>query len=473
MAPRSASGGATLTPVQYGQTQIDLRLPVRDPINTYIDDVVDVIGEQTELPDSPVGQWTLARRDRALHPDTTLADARIADGRPVELRLVEPTERYRPVIEDVVDAVAAAAAEGTRPFDAAAARTAGLVAHAVGGAGQAAGQWGAWAAAGYRWPVALVGMLLAVASLGALWSAHTRYRSYAAAAAWSVVWMAWATTVAQLVPVSERTGKPGLAHVVVAAVAVAGAAAVALWVTGRTAAASRAVIAAATVTAASVAVVVYGGAAVSSVAAGALAAGLIGLTTAPRLATMLARITLPRVPAPEEDIDVTTDITDAQMQLNAGRAQRAVQYTLGLTSAAVAVIAVSAAFVLDPASVHRWVQVAIVVATVVVLVLTGRTLSDRRVSWAMFAGAGVVAGVSVGRLLAGWPHGLAPAVVLLVAASALAVAVIAALVVMGRPVPETVSSAIAKVRLAALAVSFPLCVWSAGVFGAIRDLSFR
>ena len=128
MAPRAANAVAlSRVAVWYGDTQVDLAVPSRDPISRYIDDVVDTVGQQVDLPTGTPGQWTLARPDRPLKPETSLADARVDDGAILELRLVAPTERYRPVIEDVVDAVAAAAAANTRPFDAEAARTAGLV----------------------------------------------------------------------------------------------------------------------------------------------------------------------------------------------------------------------------------------------------------------------------------------------------------------------------------------------------------
>lgn len=459
--------------VWYGEGQIDLVLPARDPISGYIDDVVDVLGRQVDLPVGGAGQWTLARMDRPLKPETSLADARVEDGALLELRWVAPTERYRPVIEDVVDAVAVAAAQNTRPFDAEAARRAGLVGLAAGGAALCAGQWGAWAASGYRWFAAVAGIVLALAALGATWSAATRWRAGDVAVAWAVVWIAWASTVAQVVPVSVRTERPGLAHLVVAAVAIAAASMVALWITGAHLAAFSAVTATALMAAIAVGVVQYGGASVAAVAAGALALGLIGLSVAPRLATMLAQIRLPVVPAPGQDLDVAADLSDAEMEQIDVRSRRAVQLTLGLTAASVAMICVGAAFVLDPHSEHRWIQIGIVVATVIVLVLTGRMLPDRRVSYAMFAGAGVILAVSVGRLLIGWPDGITPVVVLLVAAALLAVAVLGALVVVGRTLPETVSAWIGRLRLAALAVALPLCAWATGLFGAIRDLPFR
>ena len=125
------------------------------------------------------GQWTLARPDRPLKPgDLTgrCPDRRRGDpGTPTR----RPTERYRPVIEDVVDAVAAAASANTRPFDAEAApHPPGWVGLAAGGTallrravGCVGGQWLplVWCAA--------AGILLALAALGALWSAATRWRA--------------------------------------------------------------------------------------------------------------------------------------------------------------------------------------------------------------------------------------------------------------------------------------------------------
>lgn len=474
MAPRAANAVAlSRVAVWYGDIQVDLALPSRDPISRYIDDVVDTLVQQVDLPTGTPGQWTLARLDRALKPETTLADARVDDGAILELRLVAPTERYRPVIEDVVDAVAAAASANTRPFDAEAARTAGLVGLAAGGAALCAGQWGAWAASGYRWVAAAAGIVLALASLGALWSAATRWRAPATAAAWSVVWIVWASCLAQVIPVSVRTGRPGLAHVVVAAVAIAAAALVAMWITGRHAAAYSAVVATALVAAVSVGVVQYGRVSAVAVAAGVLAFGLVGLSAAPRVATMLAQISLPRIPAPGQQVEAAADISDTEMALLQMRAARAVQLTLGFTAASVIVICVAAAFVIDPHSTHRWIQIGIVLATVIVLVLTGRMLPDRRLSYAMFGGAGVVLAVSAARLLIGWPHGAAPAVVLLVAAGLVAVSVFGALVVVRRSIPETVSNWIDRLRLIALAAAIPLCIWATGVFGAIRDISFR
>lgn len=408
--------------VWYGDTQVDLALPSRDPISRYIDDVVDTMGQQVDLPTGTRGSGRWPDWNRPLKPENSLADARVDDGAILELRLVAPTERYRPVIEDVVDAVAAAAAANTRPFDAEAARTAGP------GSGwrpvvrQCAGQWAAWAASGYRWFAAVAGILLGLASLGAMWSAASQWRAPAAAASWSVVWITWVSCLAQVIPVSNTPfGRPGLAHVVVAAVAMAAAALVALWITGRHAAAYSAVAAAALVAAVSVGVVQYSRVSAPAVAAGAVAFGLVGLFSSPRLATMRPKIALPRIPAPGQQVDNAADISDTEMKLLETRAARAVQLTLGLTAASVIVICVAAAFVIDPHSTHRWIQIGIVVATIIVLVLTGRMLPDRRLSYAMFVGAGVVLAISVARLLIGWPNGAAPTVVLLSATALLAV----------------------------------------------------
>ncbi|EUA17484.1 transcriptional regulator, Fis family domain protein [Mycobacterium xenopi 3993] len=54
--------------------------------------------------------------------------------------------------------------------------------------------------------------------------------------------------------------------------------------------------------------------------------------------------------------------------------------------AAVIVVTGAAVCVLDPHSYYRWLQIGIVACTVIILVLRGRTLSDRIQAYAMFTG---------------------------------------------------------------------------------------
>ncbi|WP_084020451.1 type VII secretion integral membrane protein EccD [Mycobacterium avium] len=473
MAATSSGIALSRVAIWYQDTQVDLALPTRAPISDYIDDVVDTFSDQVDVEARRSGQWTLARLDRPLQPNSSLADARVADGAVLELRVVASTERYRPVIEDVVDAVAAAAAEAATPFDTAAARRAGLAALVAGGLALCAAQWRLWAVNGYSWPATLGGVVVAVVALIGMWSAATRYRAGDAAAAWSVIWIAAVGCLAQVVPVSQRTGLPGLAHLLVAAVAVGAAALCALWITGAHPAAYSATTATAAAAALLSALLQYTSLAPSSVAAGTLALGLVGLSSVPRAALTLARISLPRLPAPGQEVEVSGDISDTEMESLRIRARRAVQLTSGLMVAAVIVVTGAAVCVLDPHSYYRWLQVGIVACTVIILVLRGRTLSDRIQAYAMFAGAGVITIAAAARLLIAWPTGQGPLIVVLVVAVLTAVLVLGAVVGAARPLPETLSDWVQRLELAALAVVIPLCVWVTGAFAAIREVTFR
>lgn len=51
MAPRTGNAaGLSRVAVWFGGTQIDLALPARDPIGDYIDEVVDALSQQVDLP---------------------------------------------------------------------------------------------------------------------------------------------------------------------------------------------------------------------------------------------------------------------------------------------------------------------------------------------------------------------------------------------------------------------------------------
>lgn len=94
----------------------DLVLPAAVPMETYIDDTVAVLSEVLE--DTPAdvlggfdftaqGVWAFARPGSPpLKLDQSLDDAGVVDGSLLTLVSVSRTERYRPLVEDVIDAIA-------------------------------------------------------------------------------------------------------------------------------------------------------------------------------------------------------------------------------------------------------------------------------------------------------------------------------------------------------------------------------
>ena len=94
----------------------DLVLPAAAPIETYIDETVSVLAELLEDTPKDVlagfdfsaqGVWAFARPGAPpLKADESLDDAGVVDGSLLTLVSVSRTERYRPLVEDVIDAIA-------------------------------------------------------------------------------------------------------------------------------------------------------------------------------------------------------------------------------------------------------------------------------------------------------------------------------------------------------------------------------
>lgn len=112
----AARPATTRVTILTGRRMTDLVLPAAVPMETYIDDTVAVLSEVLE--DTPAdvlggfdftaqGVWAFARPGSPpLKLDQSLDDAGVVDGSLVTLVSVSRTERYRPLVEDVIDAIA-------------------------------------------------------------------------------------------------------------------------------------------------------------------------------------------------------------------------------------------------------------------------------------------------------------------------------------------------------------------------------
>ena len=111
-----AKPATTRVTILTGRRMTDVVLPSAAPIETYIDETVAVLAEILEDTPSDIlagfdfsaqGAWTLARPGAPpLKPDQSLDDAVVVDGSLLTLVPVSRTERYRPLVEDVIDAIA-------------------------------------------------------------------------------------------------------------------------------------------------------------------------------------------------------------------------------------------------------------------------------------------------------------------------------------------------------------------------------
>ena len=287
----------------------DLVLPASAPIETYIDETVSVLADL--LDDTPAdvlagfdftaqGVWTFARPGAPpLRLNESLDDSGVVDGALLTLVTVSRTERYRPLVEDVIDAIAVL--DESPEFDRRALNrfvglTVPLAAVVITTMSMLA-----WSGTGrgYWWSVALgvFGLALLIASV----VAQNRYENLDMAESLLVAAVpVLAAGVALGVPLPRGVESLGAPQI-------AGAAAVILLLTLATRGGPRrraelASFLAVTATAVTGAAVAYGYGWQYWVPAGAIAFGLIIITNAAKLTVAVARIALPPIPAPGESV---------------------------------------------------------------------------------------------------------------------------------------------------------------------------
>ncbi len=176
----------TRVTILTGRRLTDLVLPASAPIETYVDETVAVLAELLE--DTPAdvlagfdfkaqGVWAFARPGAPpLKASESLDDAGVVDGALLTLVSVSRTERYRPLVEDVIDAIAVL--DESPEFDRTALnRFVGLAIPAVTlvitGASMRA-----WSDTGHSWWWAVALGVLGLGVLGGSVMARTRYRNF-------------------------------------------------------------------------------------------------------------------------------------------------------------------------------------------------------------------------------------------------------------------------------------------------------
>jgi type VII secretion integral membrane protein EccD len=383
----------------------------------------------------------------------------------------DPTPPSRQPIGGYIDDVSTVS-----PFDTVAARRAGLLGLVVGGLFLCAAQWQLWATNGLSMLWALLGVIGAIAALVGMWSAANRYHAPDAAMAWAVVWLGAVAATGQWISLSPRTNSPGLPHLAAAAVAVCAGALCALLITRGQLGVFSAVMSIAAVVALVAVVAQYTSLATSAIAAGVVVVELITLSAMPRAALELAQISLLPVSRVGRNFYATREFTDVALFSLQTRIRRAATLRSALTPVAGGILAVAAAWTLDPQSHYVPIEIGIVACTVLILVFRGRTMADRRQAYATCAAAAVTTFASAARLILAWPTGWRPLLVMSVVAIVLAVFVIATMVVPRRPMGPMllpIAQRLAQqIEAVAIVLVILLCVWVSGVFGLIRNVTF-
>jgi type VII secretion integral membrane protein EccD len=477
----------------------DLVLPAAAPVETYIDETVTVLGELLE--DTPAdvlagfdfkaqGEWAFARPGAPpLKAAESLDDAGVVDGALLTLVSVSRTERYRPLVEDVIDAIAVL--DESPEFDRTSLnRFVGLAIPVV-AAVVALLAVLSWSQTGHSWWWALALGLLGVGVLVGSGLARNRYHNVNTSESLLVAALAplaGATALAVPLPAGiEGLGAPN----------VAGAAAVVLLVVlatrggprKRAEVASFLAVAAVAVTAAATA---YGYGWQDWVPAGAIAFGMIVVTNAAKLTVAVARIALPPIPAPGETVAndelldpvstneasdeesptwqaIIASVPESAARLTE-RSHLAKQLLVGFLSAGALVLAAGAIAVVVQG--HFFIHSLIVAALVTTVCgFRSRLYAERWCAWALLAAAVVIPTGVVVRLSLWYPHSAWLVLGIYVAG------VIVALILVGATEGVRRVSPVTKRILelfdgAAIAAVIPLLLWIAGVYDVLRNIRF-
>lgn len=507
-APAAAPEAPSVTPgrpattrvtILTGRRMTDLVLPATAPIETYIDETVSVLAEVLDGTPADVlggidfkaqGVWAFARPGAPpLKSDESLDDAGVVDGALLTLVLVSRTERYRPLVEDVIDAIAVL--DESPRFDRAALHRFVAVVIPLVAAVVAAVALVAWPYSGRAWWWAIGLCVLGLGLLGGGVLARLRYGDVGLAESLllaSVAPLACGAALAVPLPRgTDRLGAPQLAAAgfVVLLIAVAGRG----GPRRRAELASFAAVTALGVTAAAIA---YGYGWQYWVPPGAIAFGLVVVTNAAKLTVAVARIALPPIPAPGETVSneelldpvATPELDDQETstwqailasvpesaQRLQDRSDLAKQLLIGFVAAGALVLAAGAITVVVPG--HFFVHSLIVAGLVTVTCgFRSRLYAERWCAWALLAAAvAVPTGVTV-RLCLWYPQ-LAG----LLLAGYVAVATVV-LIVIGATRRVRRISPVTKRMLelldgAAIAATVPMLLWIASVYDLLRNLRF-
>lgn len=477
----------------------DLVLPASATIETYIDETVSVLADLLE--DTPAdvlagfdfsaqGVWAFARPGAPpLKLDESLDDAGVVDGSLLTLASVSRTERYRPLVEDVIDAIAVL--DESPEFNRAALNRFVGVAIPVVALAVTVISLVSWTRSGHGWwwPVALglLGLGLLIGSM----AARNRYRHLDMAEsllAGAAPVLAGAVGLAVPLPRGvDSLGAPQLA----------GAAAVVLLLTLATRGGPRKRAELASFLA--VASIAVAGAAIAFgygwqywVPTGTIAFGLIIVTNAAKLTVAVARIALPPIPAPgetvanEELLDpvaypevaeeesatwqaIIASVPDSAARLSE-RSVLARKLLIGFLTAGAIVLASGAIAVVVQG--HFFVHSMIVAGLVTAICgFRSRLYAERWCAWALLAAVvAIPTGVMVRLCL--WYPDTAWLVLSIYAALA-----IVTLIIVGatREVPRV--SPVTKRILelldgASIAAVIPLLLWIASVYDVLRNLRF-
>ncbi|BBY74402.1 type VII secretion integral membrane protein EccD [Mycolicibacterium parafortuitum] len=488
----------TRVTVLTGRRMTDLVLPSAAPIESYVDETVAVLGEI--LTDTPAdvlggfdfraqGVWSFARPGAPpIKLTDSLDDAGVVDGSLLTVVSVSRTERYRPLVEDVIDAIAVL--DETPEFDRGALyRFIGLV-FPLAALLLTIVSILSWASTGHDWWWSAGLGVLGVGLLGGSVLAQRRFGNLDIAESLlgaSAVALVGAIVLA--VPLPE-----GVAFLGSPQIAGAGALVLLMVLATRGGPRRRAEVAAflaVSALALTMAAVAFGYGWHAWVPAGAIAFGLIVVTNAAKMTVAVARIALPPIPAPGETVTndelldpvATTDpseesetwqaiiasVPDSAARLTE-RSRLAKRLLIGFLTAGALVLAAGAIAIVVQG--HFFVHSMIVAGLVTVLCgFRSRLYADRWCAWALLAAAVVIPSGVMVRLCLWYPERAWLFLAIYTAVALVAVVIVGATNGVRRisPVSKRILELLDGATIAAV---IPLLLWIAGVYDVLRNLRF-
>lgn len=477
----------------------DLVLPAAVPMETYIDETVAVLADLLE--DTPAdilagfdfgaqGVWTFARPGSPpLKLDQSLDEAGVVDGSLLTLVSASRTERYRPLVEDVIDAIAVL--DESPEFDRRALErfiavaipvlTLPITAIAV---------WSWWATGrSLFWPLAIG--LVGIAVLVASFVAHRFYQNaHLSECLLLTAYPLIAAAAAIAVPLPR--GVTGLG-----APQLAGAATAVLLLTLLTRGGPRrrhelASLVVITIIAVIFTAIAYGYGYERWVPAGAIAFGLFIVTNAAKLTVAVARIALPPIPVPGETVDneelldpvaadqATSDETPTWQAIIASvpasaarlteRSKLAKQLLIGYVTAGTLILAAGAIAVLVQG--HFFIHSLVVAGIIAVICgFRSRLYAERWCAWALLAAAVIIpTGLTVKLTI--WYPAYAWMMLAIYVGGAVVALIIVGAMAQVRRVSPVMKRLIELIDGAMVASIIPLLLWITGVYDIVRNLRF-
>ncbi|WP_280246833.1 type VII secretion integral membrane protein EccD [Nocardia abscessus] len=456
-------------------TQVDMAIPVDVPVALVIPSVVDMVAQHSRSNDFDnegeryePAEWVLARIG---HPpfsnSLSLGEHGVRDG---ELLMLESASHTAPtpLFDDIMYNVAIADTDHYRSWTPRVARITGSVLAAV---TMIVGCLGLLLSPGSL-PIAVGGSIALVVAILLVVAAMVLSRMYGDTGT-ALVLGGCALPAAFSAGMLFVPDHYGWAHVLLGSV-LAGATAILAWrVTGVGLALF---IGVATLAAYAVPAALVGlltGQPERAIGAGAAALGLVGLSLAPRISMLLAKLPLPPVPSPGTPIDPTEDDPDDHralptMEALRVKSERARMYLAGLVAATTLVTAIGALAATDPASDDPyWPGIVLALVCAAVLMFRSRTYAGAEQAVVLIAGgAAIVLIMLVGAGFA--MH--QPLAVFGAAMVALVAALILGIIIPNQSATPPMRRGVELLEYTFVAAVLPLAFWVADLYSLVRGL---